>query len=128
MQIVEMTLPAFWASALINGDYSGLEPQDIEALDNFSADMVRDHGLFSPLTCSEEEFFTWHHDARPDVLACTCLEYSFDVSGRTKAPQRPTRRARAIAQGRALYRLDPALWWLALAIVAVSTIGALPWT
>ena len=35
IQTHSLHLPDFWASALINGDYSGLEPEDEKELNDF---------------------------------------------------------------------------------------------
>lgn len=76
MKIETYTLPAFWASALVNGDFSGLEPGDEKILDAWFDARPELGGC---LSCSEEPEFRKHHDA-PDVLACDCLEFSFPVS------------------------------------------------
>lgn len=35
METIEYTLPAYWASYLINGDFSGLEDGEKETIDNY---------------------------------------------------------------------------------------------
>lgn len=67
-------LPDFWANSLINGDNSGLESIDIEALNTW----LNEHKPGYCLTCSSKEStFTAFHDARNFVLACNCLDYAF---------------------------------------------------
>ena len=75
MKTETYTLPAFWASALVNGDYSGLEDDD-EA--HLVAWLAAHPGLGSCLSCTEEAEFRKHHDA-PGVLACDCLDFTFPV-------------------------------------------------
>lgn len=76
LETVTVTLPDFWASALINGDESGLEDSDIAKMERVLARLGLAAGHC--LTCGEDEpsFMRWH-DAAPDVLACNCLEYTF---------------------------------------------------
>ena len=66
-------LPAFWASALINDDWTGLEDEDESALKAWLE-------AFEPGYCidvSDEPFFTKWHDAQEYVLACDGLVYTF---------------------------------------------------
>lgn len=68
-------LPAFWASALINGDWTGLEDEDESALKAWLE-------AFEPGYCvdvSDEPFFKLRHDAWQYVLACDCLVYTFQI-------------------------------------------------
>lgn len=67
-------LPAHWASALINGDTTGLDDADENILDW----VMTAEGLPAPIACGEEVSFLKYHDAQPyGVLACDCLEYTF---------------------------------------------------
>ena len=67
-------LPAHWASALINGDTTGLDDADENMLDW----VMTAEGLPAPIDCGEEPEFLKYHDAQPyGVLACDCLEYTF---------------------------------------------------
>ena len=50
METLTYTLPAYWASYLINGDASGLEPGEQEQIDAWLAK----EGLPSPVSCSDE--------------------------------------------------------------------------
>jgi len=74
MKFTEYTLPAFWASALINGDYTGLSDEDEKAL---TAWLEAEKPGWC-VTCSDEEFFTRYHDASYFVLACNCLTFTFE--------------------------------------------------
>lgn len=74
METITLSAPACWASYLINGDASGLEPQDKIACDQWI--QTEDIGL--PLDCSEEEYFAWGHDAFHFMpVGATCLDYTF---------------------------------------------------
>jgi len=81
MQIETFDLPDFWASALINGDTSGLTDNDEQALNAFTEFMIAEYGSCWALDCSEEpSFMRWHDAARFGVLACDVLTFSFDVT------------------------------------------------
>jgi hypothetical protein len=81
METTTYTLPAYWAGALFNGDLSGLEESEEEALMLLIVGeqlpdpigIVGDNDEYGP-----ESFFCTYHDARPyGVLACDCLEFIF---------------------------------------------------
>ena len=81
MRTETYTLPAHWASYLINGDASSFSlygeegEKEVEAID----DWVKDTGdLGFCLGCSDEPEFSRNHDAT-GVLACDCLEFTFEV-------------------------------------------------
>ena len=74
METSTYKLPAHWASALINGDYSGLDEQDEEQLMR----VIAGEDLPDPIDCSTEPEFMKYHDAQPyGVLACDCLTFTF---------------------------------------------------
>jgi len=50
------TLPAYWASALINGDYSGYEDDEIAEIQEFE----RLHGCC--VGCGDDSWFSWQND------------------------------------------------------------------
>ena len=67
-------LPAQWASALINGDWSGLKEREEEQL----TAVIAGEGLPDPLDVSDEPEFLKYHDAQPyGVLACDCSTFVF---------------------------------------------------
>jgi hypothetical protein len=84
METIIYRLPSFWASALFNGDYSGLEDIDAEILDTF----LKAEELGSPLGIDgdneedgPETIFCTYHDARPyGILACDCYDYIFPLN------------------------------------------------
>ena len=83
MKIKTFTLPAYWASALINDDTSGFEYEDEKPFQEFCAYMLSAHGNNWPLDCSEDAQFMAYHDARRfGVLACDVLDFTFDVTPR----------------------------------------------
>ena len=66
--------PAHWASALVNGDYSGLTDQDKQELRNF---LERENlSAGSCVACSEHSF-----TGKFDGLLTELLEYTFDTRG-----------------------------------------------
>jgi hypothetical protein len=70
------TLPAHWAPALANGDFTGLEDSDLKELQNVMASLGV--SLCCACECNGEPEFRKYHDAQPyGVLACDCLEYVF---------------------------------------------------
>ena len=81
--MIKYDLPAHWAAALINGDDSGLDEDDVEALEAFTADMVAEYGQCWAIDCNGEPSFTAYHDAKPyGVLACETLTFTFDTTRR----------------------------------------------
>jgi hypothetical protein len=81
MTTITLSLPAYWASYLINGDPSGLEPDEQEQIDAFLAR----EGLGSPVSCSEEASFSRYNDAHT-ALAGNVLDYTFLVEANTMKP------------------------------------------
>lgn len=74
MQTLTVIAPSHWASALINGDSSGLEPRDEKALARF----LKRQGLQAAQCADCEDYgFTQWHDASNECLACDCQTYTF---------------------------------------------------
>lgn len=73
IRIETVTLPAFLAPALINGDVSGIEdsPEDMALLDKALAYVAPGHIV----SCGEESFFTRYTDLGPG-LVCDALTYT----------------------------------------------------
>lgn len=82
MQIEYFDLPSHWASALVNGDETGLEHEDERALGRFVDWMVAEYGACHCLASIEDDVgFARHHDAtRFGVLACDVSTFAFDVT------------------------------------------------
>lgn len=69
--VSQYTLPASWASALVNGDVSGLDDAE-------SAQIVAWLESVEPgycVGCSDESHFAWRNDA--SNLGGDCLVYTF---------------------------------------------------
>lgn len=45
-EFVEVTLYSHWASALVNGDYSGLSDEEVAEIEGFIGDQLAQHELF----------------------------------------------------------------------------------
>lgn len=71
MKFVEYTLPAHWASALINSDTSGMTDEEEQELNEWLEDEKPGYCV----GCSDESFFTWRNDATQ--LGGECLTYTF---------------------------------------------------
>lgn len=67
------TLPAYWASYLINGDDSGISPVDVEQAEKFLAD----NNLPLPVAVGES-YFSWRNDANT-TLGDDVADYTFIV-------------------------------------------------
>lgn len=82
MNTVTLTLPAFWASYLINGDATGLDDAEQAAVDSWLVDQIADIAGFNPncLSCSDYAEFTAAHDAIGYALPCECLEFIFPIA------------------------------------------------
>lgn len=76
MDTIKFTLPAHWASALINGDFSGLDEAEDAAV-RYWLDTEPDIGG-DALDCTDEPEFLRHYDA--DGLACDCLTFTFPAN------------------------------------------------
>lgn len=74
MKTATYTLPTHWASALINGDWSGLDEHDEEALTR----VMHGEALPDCLDVHDDSTFCKYHDAQPyGVLACDCSTFVF---------------------------------------------------
>ena len=74
MKTTIYTLPAYWASALINGDFSGLEDSEEKEINDF----IAGENLGSCLDCTTDPEFKRTNDA--GTLAGDCLDFTFQVS------------------------------------------------
>ena len=81
MEFYSLHLPNFWGSALVIGDYSGLEKEDMKELNLFMEYWKDDldFGLIDVPSdenaCIESHFMTYHDAKQFGVLACDCWEY-----------------------------------------------------
>lgn len=71
------SLPAYWASYLVNGDASSMEEAEQAQCDRF----VADKGLGGCLNCSDESSFSRFHDAQyiTGFVAADVLDFTFPV-------------------------------------------------
>lgn len=76
LQSIEYTLPAYWASYLINQDASGISDEDKRQADEFLAEK----GLPGACSCSDESRFSWRNDATN--LGGDVLDFVFLVPAR----------------------------------------------
>lgn len=78
---VVFTLPAQWASYLINNDASSfcLEEGGPQSTVTLIDHWMKREGLRTCLGCSDESFFTWHPDF-PKQQGGTCLDYTFTLN------------------------------------------------
>ncbi len=66
----EYTLPAYWASYLINGDDSGTSLEDLKACDQF----IADNNLIRSRFCDcSEQFFSSRCDAPNQLAGDRCM-------------------------------------------------------
>ena len=76
IKTVEYTLPNYWASALINGDDSGLDDDENATL----AAWLNNHPNLSCIDVADDSSFTAWHDARAyNVKACDAATFTFQV-------------------------------------------------
>lgn len=73
IEIIEYRLPAYWAGALINSDYSGLEENEIDELNDFLETIPNEYCV----SASSEQYFAHNNDGSP--MACDCLDYVFHI-------------------------------------------------
>lgn len=72
LESVTLTLPEYWAPALINNDFSGLSKDEVAQIKNF----LEEEDLPYPVGCSDEAYFSWSNDSG-NKLGGNVLEYHF---------------------------------------------------
>lgn len=82
-----LVAPSAWASAIINMDYSGLEPEDVKAVNTF---LARNGYSFADCITSEDAGFCRVHDASELVGAADCQRYWFPFKSQPNNPPRHT--------------------------------------
>jgi hypothetical protein len=73
LKLVTYTLPAYWASYLINGDASGLDDGEQQQIDRW----MRNNRPGYPLDCGEESWFAHSNDATN--LGDDVMEFTFEA-------------------------------------------------
>lgn len=74
MKITTYTLPDYWAGPLINADCTGMDDDEIAALDLW----LSDNAVGPCLDCSDTPEFCYSHDADGYALAGDCLTFTFE--------------------------------------------------
>ena len=72
--LIELTLPNWYAAPLINGDVTGLEDEEIESFNQFCDDKLE--GLHC-LDVKDDSGFVKYHDAMGYCLATNCSTFTF---------------------------------------------------
>lgn len=65
MKTVNYVLPIYWAPALVNGDFGGLDDNDKNAIAVFCGYLRSEHGSDYCLACGDSEGISRRHDASP---------------------------------------------------------------
>lgn len=80
MKTVTFTLPARWASYIVDGESSSftIEPEGEEATKKLIDDWRELENLGQCLTFSDEPFFTKTPDG-PDQKGCDCMQFTFEL-------------------------------------------------
>ena len=61
---IELALPANWLSALMNGDLSSYDSDDLHQITLFARYMWENYGTAIPLSCGDDSYFQKFHDAQ----------------------------------------------------------------
>ena len=81
MQIEYFELPSHWAAAFMNGDDTGLNDTDEDAMSDFVSWMLNEYGKCWCIDVPVDNGFSHYHDAsRFGVKACDVSTFAFDVS------------------------------------------------
>jgi hypothetical protein len=72
--VLTFTLPAYWASYLINGDESGMSTPDLQACNAF----LKENNLPPPVSCSDESWFQWSNDVTELAGMFSTLSFLFE--------------------------------------------------
>ena len=78
MNIETYTLPAYWASYLINNDASGTNDFDVSDCDEFIDSILEKNTRASCIGCGEESYFLKTNDSRNGLWG-DVLDYTFDI-------------------------------------------------
>ena len=78
MKLIELTLPASWACALMYGDLDSLEQDEVDAIDQIQAQYEGD--AFHCVDVADTgEFMRWHDAGHVWPYASDCARYTFDL-------------------------------------------------
>lgn len=77
-ELVTLSLPAIWLSAVLYGDKAGLLPEEADAFDRWLADTKDDLGHGKPILIAKVDtnsYFCRIHDATDyGMLPCMCVD------------------------------------------------------
>ncbi len=79
MRTVEYSIPSWALPALINGDWSGLELEDCEKLENWMRKESAKHSRFYAIAPNESHELGFCHTNDIDNLGADCVLVPFDV-------------------------------------------------
>lgn len=74
METQTYILPAYWASGLMNNDWTGCAKLDKAEAEKF----LSDKNLPGPVSCSDDQYFKWGNDA--NNIGGDVLEFTFLVN------------------------------------------------
>ena len=75
------TLPTHWAAALIKGDFSGYEDDEVDLIQQFIDEMAIEYGQCRVIECGEVVDDKHYHDAYPlGAKTCDVSIYTFDIT------------------------------------------------
>lgn len=83
MKTMKLDLPRHWAPALVNGDLSGFESDDLETIRRFTAWMLETHGACRCIDVDNDDdanFRRWHDATEFGALPCDVATFTFDVT------------------------------------------------
>jgi len=72
------TLPAYWASTLINGDSSGISDADDQDIMDWLEETGKEYPAFYCSGCGPMYWFSWHNDA--NNLGGNVMEFTFIIN------------------------------------------------
>jgi hypothetical protein len=75
METEKYILPSFFNCYLMYGELEGLKDDEIEIIESF----IEKEKLGNCLDVVEDEGFQKYHDLHPDILACDCSTYTFEL-------------------------------------------------
>ena len=81
MKTVDFILPSYYASALVNGDYSGLSDEEMAILTNFVHDNMFKYGMFDCVEADVENVYFSSHNELTGMrhLGSDVCKYTFIV-------------------------------------------------
>ena len=82
METIDFILPVYYASALVNNDFSGLEDSEVKLLNDFINNGVKKYGQFWCLSAdTENSYFSPYNDlpGMRNIGADVC-NYIFDIT------------------------------------------------